>query len=146
MIDKHRKYEIYVGNRFRKDGWRVTSGVQYAGRQIDHIAEKRTWLFGRKIRKMVEVKDMLVGVRELSIEYAKFSDLKNKLGVSGLIVVSSLGFTKDAVKFARRYPTIELVHIEYPRRKWIWWIIMAIVVMLSLILAIMYMRQMIFLT
>jgi len=129
-MSTHEDYERHVGKSFSKAGWKVASNIRLAGRQVDHVIERRR-LF-RKERRIVEAKDLAggVGVRDLGTEFSKYQDLKRRLNVGGLIVTSPVGFTRCALDFARRHPDIELMTVAKPvDRSWVW-IVLGIVSML----------------
>jgi len=120
-MSAHEDYERHVGRAFSKAGWNVSSNVRLAGRQVDHVIERRK--FFRKERWMVEAKDIAggVGVHDLGAEFSKYQDLKDKLNVKGLIIASSVGFTKGAMDFAERRRDIELMRVAKPvNRRWMW--------------------------
>jgi len=129
-MSTHEDYERHVGKSFSKAGWKVASNVRLAGRQVDHVIERRR-LF-RKERRIVEAKDLAggVGIRDLGAEFSKYQDLKDKLNVKGLIVASSVGFTRGALDFARRHPDVELMKVAKPRSRHWRWIVLGIVSML----------------
>jgi len=130
MVSAHQDYEKHVGKEFSRAGWSVNSDVRLGRRQIDHIAERRR-LFS-KDKRMVEAKDYAnrVGVRDVGAEFSKYQDLKDSLGVKGLVVASPAGFTRGAVDFARKHPDVELVMVERPKR-W-WWAWVAVMVLVSI--------------
>jgi len=131
-MSAHEEYERHVGREFSKAGWSVSSSVRLGRRQIDHIAERRR-LF-RKDKRMVEAKDYSnrVGVRDVGAEFSKYQDLKDSLGVKGLVVASPAGFTKGALEFAMRHPDVELVMVGRPKRWW-WALVVVVMVLVFLI-------------
>lgn len=128
-MSTHQDYERHVGKSFSKAGWKVASNIRLAGRQVDHVVERRK--FFRKERWIVEAKDIAggVGVHDLGAEFSKYQDLKDKLNVKGLIIASSVGFTRGALDFARRHPDVELMKVMRPKKWWWTWIVLGIVSM-----------------
>lgn len=107
-------FEGYVASLYRALGYRVSQNEQFAGQQIDIIAERSVPGIGL-VKTLVECKHRSasrVSNQNVYDFIAMFNALRQSEGFSNGVVVTSVGFSKEARAAARNAPSVHLVTVE----------------------------------